>query len=111
MIKNLTNYSLKNQGRLPRSFTPSAVNGLYLKLKMGKVEISPRFEELLLFTMDKLGMDAEIVDLCDSQSQKTDTHTYYISEALLRMKFKDKYYTEVLEGAEIIKDGDELTPC
>ena len=67
MIKTLRNYALKNDYRLPRSFTDHALNNLYLKIKMGSVEISPRLEELILFSMDKLGMDAEVVDLCDNK--------------------------------------------
>ena len=64
-----------------------------------------------MFTMDKLGMDAEVLDICDSMDTKTDVHNYYMSEALLRMKFHDKYYTEVLEGANIIDSNEDMSAC
>ena len=38
-------------------------------------------------------------------------HTYYMSEALLRMQFQEKRYTEVLEGAQIINDSESQTTC
>ena len=53
-------------------------------------------EELLIFTMDKFGMAAEVADICEQHQIKTDVHTFYLSEALLKMKFKDKFYLDVL---------------
>ena len=85
MIKQLRNYAIANDGRMPPSFNQSAMRRLYLNLKAKKVDVSPRLEELLLFTMDKLKMDAEVADLCQGKEQQTDVHTYYMSEALLRM--------------------------
>ena len=97
MTNKMRNYALKNNGKLPRSFKSEALNGLYLNLKTSQVKISDELEEFILFTMDKLGMDAEVVDICDNKAMKTDVHTYYLSEALLRMKFSDRNYTEVLD--------------
>ena len=66
LIKSLRDYNLRNKGAMPRSFDKLSMSKLYLNLKSGQVEMSPKLEELVLFTMDKLGMDAEIFDHCDA---------------------------------------------
>lgn len=61
--------------------------------------------------MDKLNLKAEVVDLCESHATKSDVHTYYLGESLLKMKFKDKYYLDVLSAANVTTDGEDQSAC
>lgn len=87
VMKQLNDYSLKNQNRLPGSFTKQKLNDLYLRLKLSGTSLSPAMSELLLVSLSRQGMHQEVIDYCTAEGkQMTDVEKYYLAESLLQGK-------------------------
>ena len=116
VLQTLREYSARNQGSLPQSFDASKARAAYLRLKASKnankdISLSPKTLEYFLFVFKKLGMQAEIVDLCENFEQlsgqkqsQSEIKQYYLADTLLNVPSKDHYHTligqAVFEGKE-----------
>ena len=68
IMQQLNEYSLKNLNQLPGSFTEKNLSDLYLRLKLSGAELTPAMSDLLLFSLNRMGMHQEIVDFCSSET-------------------------------------------
>lgn len=111
-MKQLNDFSLKNQNRLPGSFSQQKLNDLYLRLKVSGTSLSPAMSELLLFALSRQGMHQEVIDYCTAEGKEmSDVEKYYLAESLLKGKLRESTRVEAMTNSKIFADGKDLSAC
>jgi len=86
LLQGLREFQSNNNNELP--FTDSQIKKLYLRLQ--GLKLGSATTELILFLLRSKGMNAEIFDLCCTQSESAPAEllAYYKAESLMGMKLK-----------------------
>lgn len=112
MMKQINDYSLRNQNRLPESFSEKRLRDLYLRLQLSETSMSPAMTEMLLSSMSRQGMHKEVVDFCSKKGKSmTDIEKYYLAESILSGNPKDSTRVQAMANSKVFADGKDLSAC